>query len=420
MITERRQIQAIADMVSGMSPNGVSADMMSEELQFIYNHLSQIKPDKRYSRLTMLRLENEDLTDLIDDIIRARPGHKPCYQSLAELGPHLPKISWLWPGWIPRGVLTLLAAWPGVGKTYVALDLGHRIANGVSAPDREDFALSSRNVIYVDAEDFLPAIYDRTQTWGTNTEHFFPVQRPPRSLIDMADQFYQDELIDMVYDLSPAVVIVDSLSSVNSRGENNIEDLREVLSFLVELAKNFNTAVLLIHHLRKPRGNLTQPITMHDLRGSGHLIAMARSVLGVDVLQSSDPNGPRSLKMLKTNLSKYPKPLAIEFKGTSNPDVAALFYGDIALYKQPTDIEACAEWLLEALADGPRAYADLKDDVEMEMEFNETTLQRARKHLGNKVSDTTGSRKKGNQWILTKQLEQLSPEIPVGSLNGNG
>ncbi len=56
---------------------------------------------------------------------------------------------------------------------------------------------------------------------------------------------------------------------------------------------------------------------MHDLRGSGHLVAMARSILGMELLKTGgvdDPNGPRLLKVLKTNLGKYPKPLSVEFE----------------------------------------------------------------------------------------------------------
>jgi len=406
MITERRQIQAIADLIGGQKPE-IGSEQMTEDFAWLHNLVANAAPGQVYSLLAQLKMEkeNRDIAPLLDEIMAATPGLRLTHPSLAQLGPDLPRVQWLWPQWIPRGLLTLLAAWPGVGKTYVALDIAHRLISHLPTPDGGTFQTSSPpNVIYVDAEDFLPAIYERAMAWGMGDTRFYPVQRPPRHLIDLADPLYQDHLIDMAYDLRPALIIVDSLSSVNSRGENNVEDLRDVLGFLVELAREYECGLLLIHHLRKPRGTITQPITMHDLRGSGHLIAMARSVIGLDVLGSErDPNGPRNLKVLKTNLAKYPKPLAVEFAPSRNPDVATLRYGDIARFNPPTDIELCADWLLDRLKSGPQSYTSLKEQLVHELGFNETTLQRARKHLGEQIVDTLGPRRKGNEWALAQQ-----------------
>ncbi len=63
---------------------------------------------------------------------------------------------------------------------------------------------------------------------------------------------YQDPLIDMCLDLQPDLIIVDSLSSVNARGENNIEDLRDVSGLFIKLAGAFDVALLLIPHLLNP------------------------------------------------------------------------------------------------------------------------------------------------------------------------
>ncbi len=59
-----------------------------------------------------------------------------------------------------------MAAWPGVGKPYFALDLAHRVISGLDTPDGSAFDRGTGKVIYVDVEDFLPTIYARTKLGG--------------------------------------------------------------------------------------------------------------------------------------------------------------------------------------------------------------------------------------------------------------
>lgn len=413
MLTKRRQIQAVANAISGR-PLGLNAEAMTPDFRWLLEVVQEAGPGMKYAELARVKAdpENRDLTGYIDQIMAAQPGDAADYPSLDTLGDALPIVDWLWHGWLPRGYMTLLAAFPGVGKTYIALDLARRIIHGLDAPDGE--ALNVRNpvVVYVDAEDFLPVVNQRTKAWGMDRTRFYPLRRPPRELIDMNQEHYQDELVDMVYDLRPDLVIVDSLSSVNARGENNIEDLREVLSFFSEIPAEFDCAFCLIHHLRKPGKNSTQGIRMHDLRGSGHLVAMARVIQGLDTINVDDPNGPRVLKTLKNNLSRHPSPLGLTFESTADPDVARLQFGNINLFvqEQQTDIELAADWLVAKLEEsGPLAYSELKVMIDQEMGFNESTLQRARKSLGTLIEDTLGNRKRGNQWALA-QDDDLSEE----------
>ena len=60
--------------------------------------------------------------------------HTP-YLSLHQIADRFPPVDWLWPSWIPRGMLTLLGGAPGVGKSLVALDLARRIIHNDPFPD---------------------------------------------------------------------------------------------------------------------------------------------------------------------------------------------------------------------------------------------------------------------------------------------
>ena len=70
---------------------------------------------------------------------------------------------------------------------------------------------------------------------------------------------------DELFRLKPDLIIVDSLSSVNSKGENNIEDLREVLGFFTEIPK-VHLAFDLPTHPRVALALFTLHHTHHPIR----------------------------------------------------------------------------------------------------------------------------------------------------------
>jgi len=232
MLTERRQQQAIVDLIHGLEPE-LDYDELTKPYRKLWQEVQDClehgyDPHDIHQELYRFKLSEagEKLANIVDAILVAEPGSRPTYASLAEIGPDLPQTTWFWQAWIPRGLLTLLAAWPGVGKTYLALDLARRVITNLPTPDESSFVLKTGRVIYVDAEDFLPDIYERALVWGMDLDKFYPIRRPPRDLIDMSRPQYQDPLIDMCFDLQPDLVIVDSLSSVNARGENNIDAIK--------------------------------------------------------------------------------------------------------------------------------------------------------------------------------------------------
>jgi hypothetical protein len=179
--------------------------------------------------------------------------------------------------------------------------------------------------------------------------------------------------------------------------------------------------LLLIHHLRKPGKGLIQPVTVHDLRGSGHLVAMARSIIALDVIRmgpEEDPNGPRQLKVLKKNRGKYPQPLSVQYHSAeTNADVAVLEYGPLDLFQQVSEtlMAQCAEWLLELLTElGPLPFNEIIVYAD-EVGFKRGTVAKARRYLGAKIVDTKGQRQPGNQWALADNAPIVAP-APNGTV----
>jgi hypothetical protein len=365
-----------------------------------------------------------DRNRLVEAVLAELPDAEAMHRfpSLAELANILPPVDWLWPGWIPRGMLSLLGAAPGSGKSMVALDLARRIIHGEPWPDGVPMSCPGANVLFVDAEGVPHLQNQRASHWEMDTSRLY-LMLPPDSYgqLDLADAKQQDILLDMIHDLQPGLLIVDSLSSISVRGENAVEDVRALLHFLSALAFEFNLPLLLIHHLRKrlriprtgPRPHFEQ-ITAEELRGSSHIIAMARSVIALSVYQAgSRParSDPRRLEVVKSNLASFPPPLALRLEAQDGSRTPVLRYtawrdSDHGL----PQVKTCSAWLLDHLAeaDGPLAPKDIIEAA-AEAGFSRSAVYRAHKRLGPHIVEA------GGVGPASPRTWALSPETDRGS-----
>jgi hypothetical protein len=181
--------------------------------------------------------------------------------------------------------------------------------------------------------------------------------------------------------------------------------VRALLGFLNRLAQDFRTGLLLIHHLRKSMGGARPAeVSLDDFRGSSHIMAIARSVLGLSVVQTGpclDRNGPRRLELIKTNLGAYPPPLGVEFLPLEPAGVALRWGGEPRAYHPPTRLDRCKEWLLAVLAEAPDGLrpaevvaAGAGDGYERGL------IYRAREALGGRIENTAGRQHPRNRWKL--------------------
>jgi hypothetical protein len=222
------------------------------------------------------------------------------YPSLHEVSGQFPPVAWLWPSWIPRGLLTLLGAAPGMGKSLVALDLARRIIHGEPFPDGAPVPCPGSNVLIVDAEGSPGLLNQRAEAWALDRRRLFLMPVPDSGeLIDLADQHQQHLLLKMCCDLRPTLIIVDSLAAATTRGETSLEGARALLGFLSTVAHRAHVALLVIHHLRKRassgRAGPASRVVADDLRGSSHISAAARSVLALSPIgnASAFPASPK-------------------------------------------------------------------------------------------------------------------------------
>jgi hypothetical protein len=180
-----------------------------------------------------------------------------------------------------------------------------------------------------------------------------------------------------------------------------------VLGVLSAVAREYQLGLVLIHHLRKRALPMFDLVTPDDFRGSSHIMAMARSVMGLSVIKTTeelDRNGPRRLEVVKTNLTSYPKALGVNFQAVEGG--VWLRYDEKAprAYREPTQAEECAAWLVAVLeeAGGPVKPKDIIDLAQADG-YSRDVLYRARKALGEQITDTATKRDPGNMWSLAEE-----------------
>jgi hypothetical protein len=400
---QKAQMQAIVDRLAGRPGASLPrADDLDEPWRTIYSRVHKADDFSEAERLLYAAARDlEHGSWLVRDVVDLIPSGDifAGYPSLLEMDRTLPPVDWLWPSWIPRGMLTILGAAPGAGKSFVALDLARRVIGGQSFPDGAPVARPGR-VLVVDAEGVPALLLQRARAWGFDRHRLF-LMLPGESdrPVDLSSRRCQKDLEERCFNLQPELVVVDSLAAATSHGETSLEGARSVLGFLASLASRFQLGFLVIHHLRKRTGSgrpsASRPAA-EDLRGSSHLSAAARSVLTLSLSTGPsgelDLNGPRRLEVVKTNLCSYPPPLGLVFEAGAGP-VPTLRYlarpPDIA---PPTHSALCADWLLDFLRAAGRPVKP-HDVVKAASQagFPRPTLYRARRALAGKVVDVGNS-----------------------------
>lgn len=416
MLTKKLQFQALIDRLAGLQ-TPYSAQDFEGSLQRCWLALDSA-PSGQAMHCVYRELDSEgDRKELLHMLRTLLPGQiLGALPTLTELGKTIRPINWVWKGWIPRGMVSLLGAAPGSGKSLVALDLCRRIIHHTAFPDGQPVEGDNPRVVYIDAESALPLHYARARHWQMDTSQVFMKLPDRNGSIDLTSPDQRDRLLDEIARNQPELVVVDSFGSISSRGENDIEDVRELMNYFTWLSNDFQVGLLLIHHTRKGlamRGRAVE-FTMDDIRGSSHILASTRSLLGLRILQDGekyDPNGPRKLEILKTNLCAYPPPLGIDF--VRQGEVIQLKWGAVAeASTELSRLAQCKAWLEITLRqNGEMKPADLFKQAE-EDGYSRACFYRAREELGRKILTIGPKHSSDTRWAWNAPSPARPPADP--------
>jgi putative DNA primase/helicase len=394
----------IADYLAGRSTTPLAPDIQArltppwtDYYQYILNNIlaSPGQQDHYLAWFTSFLSQRDEREMLNLAAITRAIDNPPDYRSALAILDQLPDYTWLWQDWLPQSLWTLLAGAPGTGKSYLAQAIAQIVCQGDEFPN--GVTVPPGRVLWVDAEN-RPAINkQRFAVWpAADLENLYLfIPRPDRGYIHLDQPDDQATLLDMLWSINPALLIVDSFGSASSRGENSKEDIHPSVAFYNQIALEFGLSLLLIHHLNKPAQASYLPMSLDRVRGSTHLVSMASIVWGMQWIPTSeqaDPNGPRLFWHLKNNIARHPDKLGVQLvPHPANRDVAQVkFVEPPDPYQKPSKRQTCAEWLLDLLSDGkPRKSSEIFQLADEHPEnYSRSTVYKAKQELAELIINT--------------------------------
>jgi hypothetical protein len=296
-------------------------------------------------------------------------------------------IRWIWDGWIPVGVLTILASEPGCGKTRFCADLLRRVYLGLPWPDGSPPTFPPGTVaLWVASDNQHPELASIPEQFGFPPEALFlnTSRSAPFGGTMLDDEEDLKAFERRIERVKPSLTFVDTCLNATEKSSHKPEDARAFFGPLQQIAARTASPIVCVTHLNaagKPLGR--------RIEGQGRVVMM---------LEKPDPDGQphrRKLYVRKSN-SLYPDPLGITMSGGGNeydrnppraPDVVE---------GGPQKISAtdrCMEIITNMLIKGPAMMGIVRETC-LEQGFSIGTFQKAKAIL--KLSEYKAE---GRMWL---------------------
>lgn len=315
------------------------------------------------------------------------------FATLAELDDILTDVEWLWKNRIPKGFVTMFVGVPGIGKSYMVLDLARVLTAKGKWPMTEENAPQSP-VVWIDTEMKQQLLNMRSKFLGIDRSKMYipAIDANLLAKFDAGLDNHRKHVVELVSTKKPLMLVVDSLGHAHSRGENKVEEVRPVMDFFGSVARDFNIAVLIIHHLNKGAPGEQAEISLARVRGSTDIAATPV------VIYSIEQAGENSTKvrMIKNNLGAPMADMAIipvyDDPDSEDKQIIKLEY---KAYTAPppkkTKKQSCAEWVVKVLKEenNPEGVA-LKtlEELGVASGFTRGNIYSARDILGDRITHT--------------------------------
>jgi hypothetical protein len=320
-------------------------------------------------------------------------------------------IEWLWPNYIPRGMITLFDGDPDQGKTFVTLDLAARVSRGWPMPPAPPGSVTDPgHVIVMSAEDSLEqTIKERLDALGADQSRIIYIE----AVTDNPDDPEASQPLVLPDDLalleerikahSAKLVIIDPFSAwISGKYDANKDsDVRKILHRIKLVAERTGAVFIIVRHLNKVS---KESNPMYRGGGSIGIIGAARAAF----LFASDSGEPRSERhifaRIKGNLCPVPPSLAyrIEPSGLSavvrwegEVDItAADLLATFTMQSGAEKVGRAVRFLAKKLSSEPVAAVTLFEEA-LKEDISKGTLRRAKRFLGVKAKKSEGS----GQWF---------------------
>lgn len=310
------------------------------------------------------------------------------------------EFEWLWEPFIPFSMITIMEGDPGVGKSFLAMQLATQISIGGELPDGQE--LDRGRVLYLSAEDDVAyTIRPRIDAMGGDPTRI-RVQGDFLSL----DEKGLNVLMREVRRKPPDLLILDPLFAYVPSGQDMYKPnvIRQLLSFLKDIAETGATAVLIVRHLTKAK---------HDkaiYRGGGSMDVIGAARSAFLVCEHPNDSSTKLVVHIKHNIAKRGQTQSYEIFSEDGGMATLNWLGpsDITIddlisteggTPRMSALDEAIQFLRVFLKNGPEPTTKV-DKEAAARDISEKTLERARRSLG------VVSKKKGKSWVLSLPDEE--------------
>jgi len=189
------------------------------------------------------------------------------------------EIEWRIEGILPIPAVGILAGPPGVGKSWMLMDLALEVARGGNWLGK--YPTKKGSVLYIDSENAGILLANRLKKMARckkmDTEignlHFLVGQN-----ISLTRPNSVTQLQDVLDKLRPDLVVIDSFIRMHQSDENSATEMARVSETIMIFRQRFGCSFFIADHTRK-EGQARRPDSM--LRGSSEKLAFIDSLLTV-------------------------------------------------------------------------------------------------------------------------------------------
>lgn len=333
---------------------------------------------------------------------------KPVPPPLIIVSDVVPKdIDWLWYPYIPMHSASLIFGPGGHGKSHITVDLAAKWTTGRPLPGQSE-GLKPQKVLMLSAEDDLERVLTPRLIRAGADLTKIAVPKVPFTLDAKGLEF----LKGYIHQFSATIVFIDPL--VTYLGPkvdlNKANETRVFTGGLGELAKEYNSSVIIVGHSRKTRTD-DSSADYERAMGSADFNNSVRS--SMFVTKASD--GTHVMRHAKTNWGVFGETLAFElgengltWLGAIDEDGAVSDKPLTAMARRRNKIE---EWLKRELQDGP-VRASTIESLAKQAGFSSRTLQRAKPYVAESYMMHVDG-KPVWYWRLIEKETEDEKELPV-------
>src|SRR5215831_20938152 len=118
-------------------------------------------------------------------------------------------IRWLWEPYLPRGKLAIFDGNPGVGKSFITVDLAARFTRGGPLPGGKQLDRPHTTILLSAEDDAADTIRPRAETAGADLDRIIALGAEDRAPLFFPAQV--SELEELIYAHAADLVVIDPI-----------------------------------------------------------------------------------------------------------------------------------------------------------------------------------------------------------------